>query len=144
MIGVDYTWSHEVNGKNVSITLKQYNPLYGETDVVVSVNDKPLDYCIKLYAIGLFMKYKGTFVVPKRFATENEELFNALFQGKKVLPVKIVSPNAKEDEKINKYQSPSFVIQDRLDRDNNVKITNAAKSFISARHFKWEFKAKTN
>jgi hypothetical protein len=144
LIGVDYTYSHSIGGKKIAITLKQYNPLYGETDAVVSVDEKPLDYSIKLYAKGMFMKYKGTLVVPARFAKEQQELFNTLFLGKKVVPVKIVSPKPKEDLKINEYQSPSFVIKDRLDRDNNAKLGPAVTSFVSERHFKWEFKAKTN
>jgi len=141
--GVDYTYSRNIDGMHVTITLKQYNPLYGETDVVISVNNMPLDYSIKLYTVGLLMKYKGTLVIPERFAKHHQQLFNRLFLGKTVLPVKVVSPSPENDEKVSGYQSPSFVIQDRLDRDNNTKIATAAMSFFGSLHFKWEFKAKT-
>ncbi len=144
-VGADYTFTQKILNKNVTITLKDYHPKYSETDVIITVDGEVLNYAFKLYAIGLDLKFKGTLVIPKRFVEENpHNLMAPLFGSRSIIPVKISAPKkflfgwfSK-----NKEEYPSFVIEDRLDKDSVGAVRAAAKFFVT-KHFKWTFQKQS-
>lgn len=146
VIGADYTCTQKIANKSVTITLKDYHPSYSETDVIITVDNEILNYAIKLYAIGLDKKFKGTIVIPERFVEENpHNLMAPLFGSKQLIPVKISAPKkflfglfSKSTE-----EYPTFVIEDRLDKDSTGPIRALPKYFVT-KHIKWTFQKQKN
>eukprot|EP00029_Vermamoeba_vermiformis_P007613 TRINITY_DN333_c0_g1_i1.p1 TRINITY_DN333_c0_g1~~TRINITY_DN333_c0_g1_i1.p1 ORF type:complete len:562 (-),score=106.66 TRINITY_DN333_c0_g1_i1:31-1716(-) len=141
VVGADYTCTQKIANKSVTITLKDYHPSYSETDVIITVDSEVLNYSIKLYAIGLDKKFKGTIVIPERFVEDNpHNLMAPLFGSRQLIPVKISPPKKFMFGLFSKgtEEYPTFVIADRLDKDSVGPIRALPKYFVTKR-IKWNF-----